>query len=54
MPNTPERMSAVAIAIAIFIGAGLTAFNLGRYDAQQRTECRTLRPIVLPMKGALP
>jgi len=54
MPNTPERLSAVAIAIAIFIGAGLTAFNLGRYDAQQRTECRTLRPLVLPVKGTLP
>jgi len=47
-------MSAVAIAIAIFIGAGLTAFNLGRYDAQQRTECRVLRPLTLPVKGTMP
>ena len=54
MPNTPERISAVAIAIAIFVGAGLTAFNVGRYDALQRTDCKTLRPLTLPFKGTLP
>ena len=51
---TPERISAAVVVAAIFLGAGLTAFNLGRYDAQQRTECRTLRPLVLPVKGTLP
>lgn len=54
LPNTPERLSAVAIAIALFIGAGLTAFNIGRYDALHSVSCKTLRPIVLPVKGTLP
>jgi hypothetical protein len=54
MPNTPERMSAVAIAIAIFIGAGLTAFNVGRYDALHSVSCKTLRPLVMPFKGTMP
>jgi hypothetical protein len=49
-----ERLSALAIALAIFMGAGLTAFNIGRYDAQQRVSCKALRPLTLPMKGALP
>lgn len=45
----------IAVAItAIYFVAIMTAFNLGRYDAQQRTECRTLRPLVLPVKGTLP
>lgn len=44
----------MAIAIAIFVGAGLTAFNVGRYDAQHRTDCKTLRPLSLPFKGTLP
>ena len=54
MPNTPERISAMVIAIAIFLGAGLTAFNVGRYDAFHSVSCKTLRPLVLPVKGTLP
>jgi hypothetical protein len=54
MPNTPERISAVAIAIAIFLGAGLTAFNLGRYDALHSVSCKTLRPLTMPFKGTMP
>jgi hypothetical protein len=50
----PERLSAMAIAVAIFMGAGLTAFNIGRYDALHSVSCKTLRPLTLPMKGALP
>ena len=50
----PERLSAMAIAVAIFLGAGITAFNIGRYDAQQRVSCKALKPLTLPMKGALP
>jgi hypothetical protein len=49
-----ERLSALAIALAIFLGAGLTAFNIGRYDAQHSVSCKTLRPLTLPIKGALP
>ena len=49
-----ERLSALAIALAIFLGAGLTAFNIGRYDAQQRISCKTLKPLTLPVKGTLP
>ena len=51
---TPERFSAAVVIAAIFFGAGLTAFNIGRYDAQQRISCKALRPLTLPMKGALP
>lgn len=51
---TPERFSAAVVIAAIFLGAGLTAFNIGRYDAQQRTECRTLRPLTMPFKGTMP
>lgn len=54
MTMTPERISAAVVIAAIFLGAALTAFNLGRYDAQQRTECRVLRPLTLPFKGTLP
>jgi hypothetical protein len=54
MPNTPERISAVAIAIAIFLGAGLTAFNLGRYNALHSVSCKTLRPLTMPLKGTMP
>ena len=50
----PERLSAMAIAVAIFMGAGITAFNIGRYDALHSVSCKTLRPLTLPMKGALP
>jgi hypothetical protein len=49
-----ERFTAGAIAIAIFLGAGLCAFNLGRYDAQTRVSCRALKPITAPVKGTLP
>ncbi len=49
-----ERLSALAIALAIFMGAGLTAFNIGRYDAQQRVSCKALKPLTLPVKGTLP
>jgi hypothetical protein len=50
----PERLSAMAIAVAIFLGAGITAFNIGRYDAQSRTTCRALKPLTIPVKGTLP
>jgi len=50
----PERLSAMAIAVAIFLGAGITAFNIGRYDAQQRIACKALKPLTLPVKGTLP
>jgi hypothetical protein len=49
-----ERLTATVIAVAIFMGAGLTAFNIGRYDAQSRTTCRALKPLTLPVKGTLP
>jgi hypothetical protein len=51
---TSERFSAAIVIAAIFLGAGLTAFNIGRYDAQQRVSCKTLRPLTLPVKGTLP
>jgi hypothetical protein len=51
---TPERFSAAVVMAAIFLGAGLTAFNIGRYDAQTRTTCRALKPLTLPVKGTLP
>jgi hypothetical protein len=51
---TPERFSAAVVMAAIFLGAGLTAFNIGRYDAQQRIACKALRPLTLPVKGTLP
>ncbi len=51
---TPERFSAAVVIAAIFLGAGLTAFNIGRYDALQSVSCKTLRPLVLPVKGTLP
>jgi hypothetical protein len=49
-----ERLTATVIAVAIFMGAGITAFNIGRYDALHSVSCKTLRPLTLPMKGALP
>lgn len=54
MPNTPERISAAVIAVAIFLGAGLTAFNVGRFDALQSVSCKTLRPLTMPFKGTMP
>ena len=54
MPNTPERISAAVVVAAIFIGAGLTAFNVGRYDALHSVSCKTLRPLVMPFKGSMP
>ncbi len=51
---TPERFSAAVVIAAIFLGAGLTAFNIGRYDALHSVSCKTLRPLVLPVKGTLP
>jgi hypothetical protein len=51
---TPERFSAAVVIAAIFFGAGLTAFNIGRYDAQQRISCKALKPLTLPVKGTLP
>jgi hypothetical protein len=50
----PERLSAMAIAVAIFMGAGLTAFNIGRYDALHSVSCKTLRPLVMQFKGTMP
>ena len=45
----------IAVAItAIYTGAIMTAFNIARHDFQQRTECRTLRPLTMPFKGTLP